>query len=359
MKKVISLLLALALVSMLIVGCGSSAETESGETEAATTETTEEAASEETASSGDVVKIGIAWPYDLDALPWLVECNDWIRNWDAENDQVEVQLAGAPDANQYEPTLRSFADDGCTIICSAFNNFTDAMTAVANDYPDIKFISFEGRFQNIEQFSNLLEVQECKDYEFLSGAAAAMISKNKKIALISGADIAACQEINASWANGARYIDPEIQFDVVVTNTYEDPTVGYETAVSLMKDGYDVLLASAGGTEEGILQAMQEFKDEYGAYYVADATDYSASYPDIELCAVIQNNGKTITLQLDDALQGKFRAGECWKMTAGDGVSTFVIPDSSPLTDEQKAQLAEIEEKLINKEITFDLVLPE
>ena len=352
MKKMLTLLLFLALILGIFAGC-------SQDTESATPSSTGDTATSDSSKDGDIVKIGITFPYNLDALPWLVDACDWIRDWDEQNDQVEVQLAGAPDANQYEPTLRSFAEGGCSIIVSAFNNFTDAMTAVANDYSDIKFISFEGRFTNIESFPNLLEVQECKDYQFLSGACAAMMSKNQKIALISGADIAACQEINAAWANGARYVSPDIQFDVVVVNTYEDPTVGYETAVSLMREGYDVLCASAGGTEEGILQALKEYQNEYNAYYVADAADYSDSYPGIEICACVQNNGKLITLQLDDALNGKFRAGECWKMSASDGVSEFIIPDSSPVTDEMRAELKEIEEKLISGEITFDLVLPE
>ena len=358
MKKLIALLLVVFVIVSIFAGC-TSKEAAAPEKEAAAPEKEAAAPEKEAAPSAEVVKIGVTFPYDLDALPWLVDACNWIKDWDAANDNVEVQLAGAPDANQYEPTLRSFAEDGCSMIVCAFNNFTDATTLVSADYPDVKFFSFEGRFNDIESFSNLVELRECKDYQFLSGACAAMVSKNQKIALISGADIAACQEINASWAHGARYINPDIDFDVVVVNTYEDPTVGYETAISLMKDGYDVLCASAGGTEEGILQALDEYKDQYGAYYVADAADYSDSYPDIEICACVQNNGKLITMFLDKALNGEYPAGQCIRGLASDGVSEFVLPETSPVTDEMRAQLEEIETKLVSGEIKFDLVLPE
>ena len=119
MKKLIALLLVLAMVACMFVGCGSSEEaaTEEAATEEAATEeaATEEAATEEEAAPAAEVKVGIAAP-DV-THGWVAGVAYYAEKYCKDNN-LEYMITTSSDAAEMTTALQDLQAWGATVVVS-------------------------------------------------------------------------------------------------------------------------------------------------------------------------------------------------------------------------------------------------
>ncbi|GMQ86651.1 MAG: hypothetical protein BMS9Abin07_2238 [Acidimicrobiia bacterium] len=169
-----------------------------------------------------------------------------------------------------EEDVRALADAGYGLIIDGMFDQGTVAYALANDYPEISFVVFDGFDDSFANVTSLRFVREGGAY--LMGVAAALASETGKIGFIGGYQGTTTEARRASYGAGARSINPSIEVDSVYLGPYQDGQNGpyldtdlaKETAADMYRSGIDVIHHSAGEAGLGIAVAAAELTDELG-----------------------------------------------------------------------------------------------
>ena len=345
MKKVTAIAMALLLL-LGLVGCSSTAESEPAETE------TQIAEQNAPADEVEITQVGIVTDMGLDEAEWLQNLVKGLEDYVANNEGIDIKIVEAVDVAEYEPKVRALAEAGYSIIITMNSGMAAATTAVAADYPDIRFGSHDGNIENLDSYSNISEFGLNRtETGFLAGVAGAAMSETGVAGIVAGADEPVINAIVAGWQQGLVWANPDIVDYVAYANSFTDPTIGKELALSLADKGCDVVGGAAGGTGVGAAQAAAERE----IYYVA----WDVHYPEVftanqlELGSAVNWFDVMYLAFIDDVLAGNYQAGQRVEYGMNEGVCGFEYPDGSKMTDEAKAKVEEAMAAIKAGEITI------
>jgi basic membrane protein A len=168
-----------------------------------------------------------------------------------------------------EILMRALAQDGYQYIIGVGFLFTDAITKVAADFPDLHFAIIDGFIPDLTASSNItcLTFKE-QEGSFLVGAIAALMNKGKPLGFLGGMDIPLIHKFEAGFKAGAMYVNHNLRADGMILSQYigkdptafNDPTGGYNIASSFYKQGASIVYHAAGGSGDGLFKAAQENK---------------------------------------------------------------------------------------------------
>jgi basic membrane protein A len=171
---------------------------------------------------------------------------------------LEFEISGAA---QREQAARRFAERGANPIVGVGFPQASSIEAVARDFPKLQFaiVDMVVNLPNVQSF-----VFREQEGSFLAGMLAAMASKSGKLGFVGGQDIPLIRRFACGYEQGARHARPGVQVVVAMTGTtnaaWTDPARGAEIARQQAAEGADVILAAAGTTGLGVLQAVQDLK---------------------------------------------------------------------------------------------------
>ena len=181
-------------------------------------------------------------------------------------------------------------------------------------------------------------------------------SESGLVGIAGGADDPTINAIIGGWQQGIAYINDkdgkDVQDIVAYVNSYTDPTTAKELGLTLINKGCDVIGAAAGGSGVGTAQAAAE----NNCYYVA----WDCYYPEVftgeqlQLGSALSYFENMTIAWVNDAVSGNFRGGERTEYSVDSGACKFDIPDDSPLTEEMRAELADIQASINSGDITIE-----
>jgi basic membrane protein A len=166
--------------------------------------------------------------------------------------------------------VRDLAESGYGLIIDGLFDTGSVVYQVAEDYPDVSFVVFDGSDRSFDNVTQLHFVREGGAY--LMGVAAAEASETGRIGFIGGWQSATTESRRASFSAGARSINPNIVVDSVYLGPYQDGFNGayldYDnaknTAAEMYRSGVDVIHHSVGEAGLGIPAAAAELTGELG-----------------------------------------------------------------------------------------------
>jgi basic membrane protein A len=207
---------------------------------------------------------------------------------------------------QREQALRTMARRGSQVVVGIGFGQASGMEKVAREFPSLKFAI-------VDAVVNLPNVQSIvfKEHEgsFLVGMAAAMASKTGKIGFVGGMDIPLIRRFAVGYAEGAKYVNPNIEVYQNMTGTtpaaWNDPTRGGELARSQFDRGADVVYAAAGATGLGVLQAA---KDK-GRLAIGVDSNQNHIHPGTVLTSMIKRVDLAVYESFKTARDGTWKAG--------------------------------------------------
>lgn len=269
MKK----LLFAALFTMLIFvlgACSQAAEEtqeEPADADAATaTEETEPAGTEEKkVPRVAFIYIGVpadgGWTMTHDEGRQLVDETFGITSTTVEN------IPEGPDAERVIEELAQNHD----IIFTTSYGYMDPTINVAKKYPDVIFMHATGY-----KTADNVATYQTKGYEpgYLSGLAAGSLSESGNIGYVGAFPIPEVIYTINAFALGAQSVNPDAEVNVIWSNTWFDPTVERQAAISLLDQGVDVL-ANYQDSPAGIQAAA-----ERGVWGMGNDADMSEYAPD-------------------------------------------------------------------------------
>lgn len=162
------------------------------------------------------------------------------------------------DNSTWETKMADIVAEGWDIVISGTWDMLGYTEKLASEYPDTKFWFFDEQW---DFEANPCENVYCMLFKqnegsFVVGAMAAMASTTGKVAFMGGMNNTVLDDFFVGFANGAKYVNPEIQVNCSWMNSFNDVTAGKDTATGLYESGYDVVFACGGQAGLGGFDAV-------------------------------------------------------------------------------------------------------
>ena len=159
-----------------------------------------------------------------------------------------------------EVGLRKLAARGYDVVIGVGFLFTDAIRAVAADFPDVRFVLVDGHLDGLPNVASLVFREQ--EGSFLVGALAALKSETGTIGFVGGMDVPLIHKFEAGYKAGANHVRPGVRILVgyagVRPEAFADPVRGKEIALSQIEQGADVVFHAAGVTGLGVIEGARE-----------------------------------------------------------------------------------------------------
>mgnify|MGYP003293852808 FL=1 len=348
MKKLIALLMVLAMVACLFVGCdkndkqGSDAPQGDGDVG-----TTQNGGNDGSSGEADYskMKIGMLLNNTVTDGGWnqaMAESMERSKKELGLKDDQVIIVESLPDGStEADSTIVQLVDEGCNLIIGASSGFTVNVNAAAQQYPDVYFTQFEGlSADNYCSFT-------CWDIEaiFMCGYAAALMSDVDELGFVAAQPQASVVRAIDAWAAGAKAANPDATVQVAWVNSWYDPAGDKECANSLLQKGIKCL--GYHGSTTAVAQAAQEA----GAYctgFHIDMHDYAPKAVLTSFCW----NWTPIFNEIITSIATDSFTNDVKYANMADGAATIAPWNTDIMPEDVIAKCDEMKDKIVNGEYT-------
>ncbi|GAB1483676.1 BMP family ABC transporter substrate-binding protein [Treponema sp.] len=286
------------------------------------------------AASGKALSIAVFVPGVLSGSPIYEMLAQGVQKAADEASGVRVKVVeGGFNQAEWETKLTSLAASRAYDLIVSSNPAIPALCAnVSKNFPNQQFLLLDGELAGNPSIYTLRYNQ--REQAYLAGHLAALVSKDGlekrksslRLGLVAGQEYPAMNGIILpGFKEGARAVDPEMDVDFRVVGNWFDAAKGTELASSMIRDGVSVILAIAGGANQGVLQAASEAK----AYVVwFDIDGYSLRPGTVAGSAVIHQDMAAYE-QVKRYLAGTLPFGSSEIVGVADGYVDFLEDNDS------------------------------
>jgi basic membrane protein A len=268
----------------------------------------EEAAPAEAAAMDDGSSFKVAMLTDLGGLAGSDEVKGFSDlGWDAvkqaETDLgAQVTLLEAKELADLEPNLIKMASEGYDVVVGVGYLFTDAMAAVAPQFPDTKFVIVDSVVDS-PNVASLVFAEE--QGSFLVGAIAGGMTQTGTVGFIGGMESPLIEKFEAGYIAGARAINPDITVLSGYTGNFTDVAAGKDLSLTQHDQGADIIYAAAGSCGLGTIEAAKE----NGFYAIGVDTNQDGVAPGSVLTSMLKHVEIAVYDAIKSAYDGNFKAG--------------------------------------------------
>lgn len=356
MKKLLSVLLASAMIVSLCA-CGG-ASTQEAKDAAETKEVAEgtEAAGVMPAIAKEELKIGVIHITDPAEGSGYTYIHDtgiigMQESIGLEDSQiVRKNNVSATDATAIENAIRECLEEGCNVIFATSWGYVDICEALAAEYPEVIFSNGTGNKSNGVNFNNYFgRIYQAR---YLSGIAAGLKTESNKLGYVA----AMGQEnsevtggVNA-FAMGAYSVNPDCEVYVKVTNSWFDPEGETQAAQALVDLGCDVI------TQHCDTSNPQTVAEQNGVWGVGYNSDMAKDAPGAVLTSVMWDWSVYYTYAVQSIIDGTW-SGQNYFGGMEEGL-VVLAPLSELCAEGTQEQIDAAKESMMNGEFNvFDGVM--
>ena len=198
----------------------------------------------------------------------------------------------------YERVMRGYAEAGHTLIVGESFAVEAAARKVAKDYPKVSFLmgsSGKPQAPNFSVFDNYIQ-----EPAYLSGMIAGGMTKSNKIGMVGGYPIPEVNRLMNAFIDGAKEVNPKVEFTVSFINSWFDPPKAKEAAFAMVDKGADILYAERFGVSDAA--------KEKGKLAIGNVINTQDKYPDTVVSSALWNMEPTIDLAIKTVKAGQFKA---------------------------------------------------
>ena len=249
-SRAAALVIALAVVASLGVGCSKKTESTSG------TKT-----SEPKMKFGMVTDIGGLGDKSFNDLSWA-----GLQRAEKELN-VEVKAISSKAMTDYDSNIAQLANAKYDGIFAVGFLMTDAINKASTTFPDVKFGGIDIFIEKpaANEVGLLFKEQEAG---YLAGVAAGKltletsadgrINSDNVLGFVGGMPIPPVKKFEAGFIAGAKSVNPNVKVISLYAGKFDDQAKGKELGLSLISQKADIVFAAAGQTGIGTFQACKE-----------------------------------------------------------------------------------------------------
>ncbi len=289
MKKLIAAILSAVMLFSLVACSGSNSESKT----------------DDGADRSTVSKIAVVLPGSITDESWNRAAYSGLMT--IKDKGYETAYTENVDVSSAEAVVRSYCEEGYDFIIAHGAQYGQAVCNVAPDYPNANFFITGNAPEDIPEAelpANILfaDYRECEG-AYVSGVLAANMTKTGKVGYIGGGNNTTQQSDKNAFIDGVKSVNPDLDIRTVITGTFDDSTLGYETAKAMHEDGVDVILQTCDHTGLGALQ----YCSESGVYCIGYTSDQSGLVEgDLMLTSMLIDIPYMISSQLDAIAAGNY-----------------------------------------------------
>ena len=302
--------------------------------------------------NADPIRVGLV--YDTGGRGDLSFCDASYAGATKAADQWKIELKEITpgQSTDIERVLRQLARLKYDLIIGVGFLFQDPMSRVAPDFPNINFAIVDAEANGSNIVSLIFKAHEGT---YLVGAIAALKTKTNKIGFVGGMNVPLLHSFEAGYRAGANAIRPKIEIMVdyagVTPQAFSDPARGKELALAQYNKGADVILAAAGATSLGILEAAKE-KNKFIIWVDANGNHLARG---LVLTSMIKGVELSVYQTIQSVVEDNFTGGtKIYGLKEG-GIQYIVDKDNRSLLSEDL--LSRVED-LKTKIIVGDIIVP-
>jgi basic membrane protein A len=245
---------------------------------------------------------------------------------------IEIAYIETQAQADYDKNLQQFADQGFNMIVGVGFLMGDAIKAAAEKNPDIQYAIVDFAYDPV--IPNVQGIVFAEDEAgYLAGVLAASISQSGVVAAVGGVEIPPVQKFLIGYENGAKSVNPDVEVKKVYIDSFTDRARGAEAARNFItQDNADVIFGAGGQTGSGGIQAAAQDgifvigvdQDEY----VTTFQNGSAPGADKILSSAIKRVDVAVFTAIKEAQEGSFEGGTAVFSAANEGVGLAPFHDA-------------------------------
>ncbi|MFN8193496.1 MAG: BMP family ABC transporter substrate-binding protein [Nocardioidaceae bacterium] len=269
MRRLTKIVAVAAVASLTFAGCSKNDDSEPTATDSSSSSaaTSNDVCKD---ASGDGPKVGLAYDvggrgdqsFNDSAYAGLEKA---VNDLGATCTEGEASDGEAESAR--EDRLRQMADAGMNPIIGVGFAYSDAVNAVAPDYPEISFGVIDGFDPDADANDNVAYLGFAENEgSFLVGVAAALKTQADHIGFVGGVHNDLIKKFEAGYVAGAKAVNPKIKVDVKYIEEsdlsgFGDPAGGKQAAAAEFDNGADIVYHASGASGSGVFEAATEAGD--------------------------------------------------------------------------------------------------
>ncbi|MEI7883738.1 MAG: BMP family protein [Clostridia bacterium] len=342
--KLIALCLVVVMLASMFVGCAPKAV----ETPAETPATTEAAVETPAAAplKAALLMSGVIndGGWNQSAYEGLVKLQDELGYEIAFTEKVQQ----ADQAN----IMRDYAKKGFNLIVGHGFEYGDALTAVAAEYPDVKFAQVGGGAGGTQpNITSGFTIGS--DIGYLAGILAGKITKVNKIGFVGAMEIPTIVEAVDYFEAALKTTNPTATVTRAYTGSWDDINKGKEAALAQIAAGCDVLMGIGDACDAGAIQACQE----KGVKFIGFAGEFNKLAPETVVTSYNQDIRILMMIFGNMVKDNKFVAeAASYGIVEGVNLSATWAPN---VDAKIKSDMLALEAKIKSGELTLDQIKTE
>jgi basic membrane lipoprotein Med (substrate-binding protein (PBP1-ABC) superfamily) len=251
-----------------------------------------------------LVRAHAAEPLKVAAIYTVPVEQQWVsrihKALNAAKDRGEIAYSFSENVanTDYERVMREYAEAGNRLIVGEVFGVERAARKVAQDYPDVAFLmgsSFGPSGTNFSVFDNWIH-----EPSYLTGMIAGSLTKSNLIGMVGGYPIPEVNRLMHAFMDGAREVNPAVNFKVSFIGSWYDPPKAKEAAFAMIDAGADVMYAERFGVSDAA--------KERGVKAIGNVIDTSADYPGTVVASALWHMEPTIDRAIKAVAAGTFTA---------------------------------------------------
>jgi basic membrane protein A and related proteins len=228
---------------------------------------------------------------------WVSRIHKALKAAEARG-EIEYKASENVANADYERVLREYATAGNQLIVGEIFGVETAGRKVAKDFPKTSFLfgsSGKAQAPNMSVFDNYIQ-----EPAYLTGMIAGGMTKSNKIGLVGGFPIPEVNRLMNAFMEGAKEVNPKVEFTVSFINSWFDPPKAKEAAFAMIDKGADVMYAERFGVSD----AAKERK----VLAIGNVINTQAEYPDTVVASALWHMEPSIDRAIKLVKDGKFAA---------------------------------------------------
>lgn len=336
MKKILSTLVAMAMV-LSLTACGGNGNSSSGEASGSTP-------TEKTYSVAMVTDVGGVNDQSFNQSAW-----EGLQSMQSKG--VASKYLESAQETDYTPNLDMVSDEDHDLIWGIGFMMSGAIEDAAKRNPDKMYGIVDASYPEAEAQPNTIGVMfKAQEPSFLVGYIAGRMTETNKVGFIGGVEGDIISQFDYGYRAGvdyaARELGKKIDVEVQYANSFSDSALGKGIATK-MYDSCDIIFHAAGNVGNGVIEAAVE-KDKWVIGVDRDQNDLA---PDNMLTSAMKRVGDAMVIVTEKLMNGEQLGGTTQVFGLADG-AVGLAPTSEKNVPADILEAAHaLEAKIISGEI--------
>ena len=238
----------------------------------------------------EIFKVGMLLPGSISDQGWNALAHDGLKAIETELG-AEIDYVESLTPAEWEADFRTYAMDDYDLIFGHGFEYQEPAIAVAQDYPEIVFITSAGASGAIRE--NVAPIVfRLEQATYLLGMIAGMMTQTDNIGIVGGQDLPSGRSTFIAFEGGVKSVNPDATVQRAYVGDWENIDKATELALTQIQEGVDFIFHNANEAGLGVFEAVVMAQDAGKTVYAFGANrDQSSISPRAVLAnAVITPN---------------------------------------------------------------------